>query len=235
MTEFGAEILSDLDDTIVLSEETKELLYIGKGSGTVPVYTSPGYTGFAWAATWTSPVIPGGKIPIFFHSVPVGLYIKVQNIYAVGDGTWKIVYFSSNGVAPEFYFFVDSTGGADSSDAWGMWLYDANGNLTYDAGWKVARVKRMAYFSSVVETATATFASGLTKPAIMFRSPYAKVTGAGTIIFRFYFCGRSDSTTLSIPSNYSFAAYYIAGMSANYERTDGLSRYVPIIDAADYD
>lgn len=235
MREYGIEILSDLDNSIVLSEETKELKFLGKGSTTTPAYTSPGYTGFAWAATCTSPVIPNGKIPVFFHSVPAGVYIKIQNIYPVGDGTWRIVYFSSNGTAPEFYFFCDSTDEAASSDTWGLRLYDANEKLTYDAGWMVARIKRMAYFSSVVEGSTATFASGLTKPAIMFRSPYVKVTGSGTIIFRLYFCGRSDSTTLSIPSNYSFAAYYIAGMSANYERTDGLSRYVPIIDAADYD
>ena len=244
----GLEANSTVDGRTLLSSEYPELKFLGKGLCGALTYgnVDPRFdeVTFAYHGVYTSPVIPNGKMPVFYYYTGIGNYCKIQNVYNAGGGVWRIIFYVSKNIKPEMYFFCDSLDEPASGDAYGMQLFSSAGKLMYDTGWEITRVMDLLYMSSIVDNKTATYNTSIVKPAIMFRNGYLCVYDNNKgLMYKAYLIGRPSVGILKVISFYTLKTIYPMGYThpvpdsgGEIETlTDTGAKSIPVIDGKHYD
>lgn len=245
---YGLEADSVLDGNTLLSSDLPKLIYVGKGVAFSYQYGwyDIGTTGLCWVYRYILPNAPSEalyttptKRPVVFAYASPETYLHMSEhyLYTFEDNSqaWVMSYWSSVEIAPELYVFYDSTGEPASGDQYGMQLYDANENLTFDSGWKVAMVKDII---SIAGTTGSTAQASITinKPAIRYYNASLKIDAPGGYwLFSNNMLKHSSSNLFTLTEHWTHGVTGPYSPAPDYYFHDSSIRYIPIIDGSDYD
>jgi hypothetical protein len=246
--DYGLAAYSTVDDSIIISSDTKNAFYMGKPTfiGTTFGPYDSFYGGTQYQISYHHFRITGSGlyVPIMFSTVPTGAYIDVGSVHYVSPYWYVTIISKGAGYAtvPEVYAFVSSEEYAATtpSEGYGMQLRNSAGELTFDSRWgkKLLVIDDVADYT-LVDGSSATIPS-MAKPAVAFSAKYLDFVGVTGEYAYAYSMGLNISGTVATIGNVKsgFMMFLFNGSSfifwsGFYTAPDG---YIPqTFDWTDYD
>ena len=234
---YGIEIRGK-DGGLLLDSDYHLLKFIGKGTNVMTgVAANGGLLGTTYYGQVKSPALSLTSEPTVFCYIASGQNIDVARVWA-SDATHRTFQYNSTlNMYPTTYWFENKTKVA-SGDPYGLLVYDSSKKLLFDSGWYKKDLMNVINIKSLYAAAghSMTVSAGITKPAFMFHSTYARYIAE-------QYSGHLHRLTLS-RSSWNFS---LAEMMVQYQRftygcpygsqtwADGHTYPVPVIDGALYD
>lgn len=246
MSLYGFEAKSGTDGSVVLSDSALNGFFIGKATYQGYYYENNYGKVYWYTLVFRTPAARTDRPPMWFLWNVVGDAgrMKYHDISHIGGGIWEIVFKGigkqvTQGAppvpnVPHIYCFTASSTMGPSSATYGMRLYNAAGNLTYDSGWAKTLLIKKAGNIVTNDGSTFYFGSGLTKPAYQLSYNVFRHNKAAYQYFYTLFAGFSNATTLELQEHMEGCWYdNTPSQVAPFGQGETLS--VALIDGADFD